>query len=287
MVLFRRNINVLGRQYNFCLDLDPADATERAILAPLEDGVFYEPDVSGILGNVLRQGDVFVDVGANIGYFSCLAGLLVGDTGKVIAFEPSPKNVVRLKSNIEHSSVNTLTLIENPASARIEELSFFLNSDDRGGNALWNPGEFPENIKSKANPEEIRLTSTTLDEVAKNLKLRDIKLIKIDTEGAEYDILKGACNILSTQRVPFIVAELNEFGLRKMGSSQMGLRGYMAQFGYETFCLYHRGCLPKLIPRGTQIRMPCIGNILFSTVDQVSRYWPVDFFDSAISPEPK
>jgi hypothetical protein len=105
-------------------------------------------------------------------------------------------------------------------------------------------------------------------------------LIKIDTEGAEQRVLEGAHHLLAGQKVPFIIAELHEFGLAKLGCSQDSLRSLMEGLGYSTFGLSYNGALPKLIPPGTRIKYPVLINLLFSTVEKIGEYWP----DAAIDP---
>ena len=79
--------------------------------------------------------------------------------------------------------------------------------------------------------------------------------------------------------MPFVVVELHEFALVKLGSSQQSLRGLMEAFGYSTFALYYSNALPKLIPPGVQMRSSVIINILFSTPEKVAEYWPVAMID--------
>src|SRR5271155_4050101 len=100
-------INVNGRSYTMVIDLDQERRTERAILHHLAVGQFYEPAVSAAMLRMIAQADVVVDVGANIGFFSLLMGLLVGPEGRVVGFEPGKNNIPRLITNI------ALTKLEN------------------------------------------------------------------------------------------------------------------------------------------------------------------------------
>jgi hypothetical protein len=104
------------------------------------------------------------------------------------------------------------------------------------------------------------------------------KVIKIDTEGAEHTVLRGARDLLASHLVPYVVAEILEFGLAEMGSSQAALRGFMAEHGYSTFGIYSGGAMPKLIPPATELTSDFIINILFSTIDDVAKLWPVENF---------
>lgn len=259
------------------LELDPELPNENHVLGYLTNGMFYEPDVSQVILRALQPGDVAVDVGANSGFFTVLMGLLTGTAGRVVSFEPAPENIARLKHNVALNNLVNVTLIERPASATAEEVSFYHNSDNAGGHSVWDPGEFEPNVRSRENPRAVVMQATTLDrELA---ALRTPALIKVDTEGAEHRVLAGAQELLRDARVPFVIAELHEFGLEKLGSSQYDLRRFMYELGYDTYALQVDGSLPKLIPPDTRLMSNYFLNILFSTQDQVARLWPTETVD--------
>jgi hypothetical protein len=105
-------INRGAGQLQLKMSLDEGRINEKAVLECLQNGVLYEPDVSHILGKVLREGDVVIDVGANIGFFTVLASLLVGPAGRVVAFEPEADNLARLRANLAHNVCKNVTVIE-------------------------------------------------------------------------------------------------------------------------------------------------------------------------------
>ena len=247
--------------------------SEATILRDLRAGRLYEPDVSQAIARIVGEGDVVVDVGANIGYFSALLGAIVGSSGRVLSFEPGAENLARLRANLAANALANVTIVEAAASDAAGDIAFYVNRDNSAGNALWNPGLFPGNDKSKANASVVRLRATTLDDEIQRLGLPLPKLIKIDTEGAEHKVLQGARRLLQGAAVPYVLAELHAFGLTQMGSSQEALRGFMEGFGYSTFALYFDGSLPKLIPPGVLLTSPFIINLLFSTPSYVAAVW--------------
>ena len=265
------------RQLQMVQDLDPSE--DVAIFSFLNRGLLYEPDVAHVMMRALHDGDVAFDVGANIGFFTVMMASLTGPQGRVVAFEPGPDNLLRLRRNVATSGAANVAIIEQPASDVAAPASFYLNSDSGGGHALWDPGSFPGNAKSHAETRVVSTTTTTLDAAVAAMGLPPPRLIKIDVEGAEHQVLTGAIGLLRDHRVPYIIAELHDFGLRQLGSSQHELRRFMAEFGYATFCLYFDGAMPKLIPPETELRPPHIINLLFSTVDDVGRLWQVERFD--------
>ena len=266
-------------QFRFQMELDPGDPTEKAILDFYNARVFYEPEVAGLMTSVLKAGDVVIDVGANCGFFTVLAATLTGPRGHVMAFEPAATCVTRMRGNLDRNRLTNVNIIDRVAAAQSGETKFYLNSDNSGGNALWDPGEWPGNAKSCANPMPVSVAATTIDAEYQQHTLPIPKLIKIDTEGAEQRVLEGAVNFLANCKVPFIVVELHEFALVKLGCTQQSLRGLMEGMGYSTFALYYSNSLPKFIPPGVQIRSSVIINILFSTPKNVAEFWPIATID--------
>jgi FkbM family methyltransferase len=279
MAIFEANINTSTKNFTARYDLEAALPNEKTIISYFNRSAMYEPDVAEIMFHVLAEGDTVVDVGANAGFFTILMAHLVGASGKIISFEPGANTVNRLKNNIKINNLANITLIERPVSNCEEEVTFHLNSDDSGGNALWDPAAFPGNTKSQAAELSQTMTSATLDNVFQKNELPRPKLIKIDTEGAEQKVLEGARRLISGSAIPFIIAELHDFGLEKMGNSQASLRELMGELGYSTFVLYHNGKLPKYVPPTTKIKSTRFINILFSTQENVGRYWPVELHE--------
>ena len=259
-------------------DLDQERPNEKLILETLASGKMHEPDVSKVITRVVRNGDVVFDVGANVGFFTVLPALLVGESGHVISFEPGQDNRDRMVANLSLNGLENVTVVENPVSNKVEETDFYINSDDSGGNALWDPASIAVNTQSKANPIIVRMTTTTLDKELKKHKLKTPKLIKVDTEGADQFVLEGAAKLLKKCKVPFVIAELHNYGLEKLGCSQESLRGFMEGLGYSTYIIYRDGILPKFIPPATKIHSQYVINLLFSTPEEVGAAWPDEVY---------
>lgn len=270
------NLELPNRKLQVKIDLDEQYSNEKTISSYLHSGRYYEPDVSTTLIRLVREGDSIVDVGANAGFFSVLLGALTGKSGQVLSIEPGAHNLSRLKNNLSLNGFSHVTVSDRPVTDKEGEVSFFINSDDSGGNALWDPRQFPGNRKTSENPIAHTLSATTLERAVADAGLRVPRLIKIDTEGAEQRILEGAGSLIRDRKVPYVVAELHEFGLNQMGCSQASLRAVMEGHGYSTFLLYPDGSLPKLIPPGTLIQSDYFLNLLFSTPRDVAAGWPVE-----------
>jgi FkbM family methyltransferase len=124
-----------------------------------------------------------IDIGAHIGTYSILAAEKVGDIGKVISVEPEPRNYEQLKKNIELNKFKNV-ITKNMALSDHEGLEkLYLNIDNSGGHSL---------TFQKDKNSYINVTVKTLDNLIEELNLKKIDIIKIDAEGSEIPILKGA-----------------------------------------------------------------------------------------------
>lgn len=261
-----------ARTVEFHLETGPGYYVEPAVMQALQQGSGYEPEVVAVLLRALRPGDLCVDVGANIGYFTAIMSQLTAPNGKVIAIEPDQRLVSTLK-RIGFLNGGRVEVVESPLWKKSEEVTFWQNLDSAGGNSLWNPGLWWENPKTAENPNKKTMAAVTLDEICID---KDVRLIKIDCEGAEHAILEGGRDVLRFSR-PYVIVELNRFGGEQLGTSGAAMRAYMADLGYDIFLLHQDGSLPTLVPRKTEITHYggyCVMNALFSTPDDLGVLWP-------------
>jgi len=145
----------------------------------------YEPAETAFVKKVLRPGQVFVDVGAHIGYYSTLAAMLVGPEGKVFAFEPCPVNYALLERNIEPYSgtVRTYPLAVSDAAGYA---TLYLSDENSGDHRL---AYMPER-------DSLFIRTIALDDFDP-LRGEEVGFLKIDVQGHEYEVLKGALRILT------------------------------------------------------------------------------------------
>lgn len=219
------------------LYLDAEKYTQQLMLSRFSAGKLYEPEVSDFLIQTLRPGDRFVDIGAHIGYFSLLAATLVGTSGSVLAFEMESANYKKILENIGLNHLLNLKVFNVALGSETKEAQFFVNLDNDGGHALWNVGAHQFNQKSRTSQATEKVRVMTLDEVLNHQNAHPPKMIKIDTEGAEFQVLKGSVNTLKTHQVPYIICEVNRFGLEQMGTNETELRAWMRSLGYEAYLM--------------------------------------------------
>ena len=183
--------------------LDPGDSLDLSI-----NGVYGELDTK-IIREEIKEGDVVIDVGANIGYYTLIFAQLVGKTGKVFAFEPEPKNFYILKKNIEINNYTNVVVEQKIVSDKCGKMKLFISDSDIVGHRIHKMGNLEKFIE---------LESVTLDDYMKKLNLvSKVNFIKIDVEGAEPKVLEGSKKILENNNHLKIFTEFNRDVVEKYG----------------------------------------------------------------------
>jgi FkbM family methyltransferase len=257
----------------FRINLDLERFSHRIMYDCFAAGRLYEPEVSAFLARALRTDDVFVDVGAHVGYFSLLAAALVGPAGAVFSFEPEPRNFSELERHAQENGFAQICAFNSPVDEEAREVTFFFNPDNDGGHALWDPGRHPFNQHTRVHGCKTFVRAVALQDI-EPLRNRAARVIKVDTEGAEQRVLAGARRLLAERRAPFLICEINSFGLRQMHSSQMALRSFMRTLGYETFLMDIDGYRPRQVRPDQSILTNTEGredvfNVLFSAPEDL------------------
>ena len=283
MPLRTLDVGYRNKKVHFEMDLDLNDPNEEWMNRYFIANKCYEQEIAFVMLRALREGDTVVDVGANVGFFTLFMSSAVGVTGHVMAFEPASNVLPGLRRNLSLNSGSiNIEVYEQALWSCEEKRTFWLNADSRGSNCLWDPGLWKESALSRANPNFSEITTTTLDAA---LGHRPVRLLKIDTEGAEQKILQGAQNILQRQKPPFIIVELNPFGANQFGDSNESVRAFMRDFGYEIFLLDQGGAIPAMVPHKTEIvnMNDCVVmNVMFSTLDAVAEIYPQAPFERTL-----
>lgn len=208
------------------LTLDRSFPTQEYIYRCISAGVYYEGESVEALADCLKPGDTFIDVGANCGYFTAVGGVMAGRKGKVISIEPMPDNFAALKLNSPQNVEVHQCVISD---AHAESVSFFKNLDNDGGHALWNPAAHGFNKKT------IAAGRVTREERAFPLDHWENSCptaIKIDTEGAELRVLRGATQMLKQPQLKLVICERNDFGLAQMGDTPEEVISLMESNGF-------------------------------------------------------
>lgn len=182
-----------------------------------------ERDVIEDILNDIQPDDVFYDVGAHIGKYTCIIAASI-NANHVVAFEPNPYNFERLNENIENNEQEVLTY--NIALMHQEdELELKIEKLEKGGNA----SVFFDN-----NTESVRtVQAKSGDEVVEDYQLPLPNILKIDVEGAEIKVLDGLEDTLSAGEVKTIYCEIHPKILMDNGESPDEVVNTLQRFGYE------------------------------------------------------
>lgn len=176
----------------------------------------FEPDETAFVERTLRPGMSFVDVGANIGWFSLIAARLVGPTGHVVAIEPRPDSIERLAMSAgENGFANIRTLrMALAAQPGRSKVGAHLAGANTGGTWLITTAELARTMAVDHQLFEVAVGR--LDDI----DLPACDLLKIDVEGAEHLVLQGGRETLARHR-PAILSEINPEPLRQVSGVSM------------------------------------------------------------------
>lgn len=178
----------------------------------------WEPLQASVFLPLVPLGGVVVNVGANTGYYALLAAARVGPNGRVHAFEIQPPIIDILRRNIARNGLGDIVTV-------VETGCF-----SSAGEAVIEPHGDPGSARVAFQGDGVRVPLVTLDRYAKTAALDRVGVILIDTEGADFEILKGASGLLAKHH-PAVIAEVHH--LEAFGGSEAELRAYMSRFGYS------------------------------------------------------
>lgn len=192
------------------------------------------------LEKFLRKDDTFVDVGANQGEYSLWAARKVGSKGKVIAFEPMQQLFDQLSENVRLNDAfqETILPVKLGLSDQEGEVKLFTNADaNEGTNTIYSTDKFSIEVG--------KIQLDTLDSQLEKLQVRRVNFIKIDVEGAELQVLKGALATLKKHR-PILLLEINKDACISGGYLPEDILALLKPFNYSFSKIGLRGSLSKV-----------------------------------------
>ena len=203
---------------DFKMDLDPAQNVDGGLLFHPQ---LYDHREVRFLHEHLREGDVFLDVGANIGFYSLVASRRVGPSGKVIAIEADPYNCDRLRKNIDLNAVCNIQVVNAGVTDEKQVLRLGINPRHRGGNSFFREG-----------PHGIDVECFPLLDIVNAQQIDRIDGVKLDIEGFEYRVMsKYLADADCALHPRFIIVEDNPKWSAKAGGSVLEL---LRETGYRS-----------------------------------------------------
>jgi len=164
---------------------------------------FHEFEITNFIADNLKENDVFLDVGAHSGLYTIIAGLKTAPDGNVISFEPNPQNLKYLEQNIQLNNLTNILVIPKVVSDENGKASIFFSRDNTAYTSVLG------HEKESANVE-----STTIDSILEKHAIKSVKILKIDTEGYDLKVLKGAQNTLT--KTQYVIVEQNIGEIREL-----------------------------------------------------------------------
>jgi FkbM family methyltransferase len=203
--------------FGYSVELDVADHIQRNVYLGT-----YERHESALVRKYLRPGMTFVDIGANIGYYSLMAAAVAGPLGRVIAFEPNPVLNTQLKRTVDHNGIRNIT---------VEQLAL---AEKPGSGLLFVPKESGNNTATMiANDggRPIAVSVLTLDEYLEHHQIGHVNFMKMDVEGFEPKIIQGALLSIRAKKIDAILCEFCGEWLRRNGTTPIDFYKFMRSLG--------------------------------------------------------
>lgn len=186
----------------------------------------YEKYTTEIFRKLVKPGDIFLDIGANLGHYALIAAPLVGEKGRVYAFEPAADNYALLVRSVAANGFKNIVTVPQAVSNRAGATRLVLDPHEAGMHRLASSGD---------DGRSIAIETVTLDQYLKDREKR-VDIIKMDVEGAEMLVWEGMAGILKKSHSLVIITEFSPVMLRRAGSSP---EEYLRQLFGHGFRLFH------------------------------------------------
>lgn len=201
----------------------------------------FEDDILSSLLSDLEADDVFYDVGANVGVYSCLVGDLIGED-RVVAFEPHPDNAEQLRRNVNLNGLEP-TIFNEALSDEEGEVSLAVAVESHTTSPGHNLIEVNESVEQYGSESAETLTTDMVrgDDLIQTRDIPEPTVLKIDVEGAEYNVLRGLKETISGPACRLIYCEIHRNHLKTFGSSDKEVRELLESYGFELEVLNDHG----------------------------------------------
>lgn len=243
-LLFRSGLSLAFRARNFLTGNAPISAQARGVAFQLLpegaiafhawSGLRFEHAELEFIVRLLRPGMTFIDVGANVGLFTLTAGQkLRGQPAPIFAFEPSSATFAVLEKNLLLNRLTGVRAIRAALSDKTGEAELFINAAFKDGlNSLHDPSHSDAEVVGR---EFVR--TITLDDFIARESIAQVDVMKVDVEGAELLVFRGAQQLLARPDAPLILYEGFTWCTAGFGYHPVELMWLLASFGYEIFVL--------------------------------------------------
>src|ERR687898_1785448 len=152
-----------------------------------------------------KEGDIVIDIGAHIGLYTIISSKRVGANGKVVAIEANPSNFEMLNRNIKLNQLTNIISLNNAVYSKETKIKLYLPGEELG-HTTYNT---VMSDRAKNEDKFVEVNANTLDYLLQLNEITDVNWVKIDVEGAEFEVLKGASNVLSKSKDIALLIEVH------------------------------------------------------------------------------
>lgn len=263
--LFWRKGNVIEIQGSkmYANVFDPDLSMRRTFRAYAINKV-HEESTTALFRKTVKEGDVVIDLGANIGYFTLLAAKLVGKKGKVYAFEPEPRNYQYLIRNIQLNGYENVIAVQKAVADKHGTVKLFICPYDTGHHTIqkydgiqaYRP-DFVNEKKEFVEVEQVRLDDFFGGKTTK------IDVIKMDVEGAEMLALAGMEQLIRGNKNLSMLIEFFPLLIKEMGQSpEKFVRRLLEDFHFKMHVVEHDYSMRNRVPSADQLRISSVDQLM-------------------------
>ena len=203
------------------------DSKDSGVSKDIARSKIYETWETNVVCNYVQKDSVVLDIGAHIGYYTLMLSKLVGAGGKVISFEPSPRNFDFLTQNLELNNVSNVVSENMAVSDSNKAGSLYLSPHNTGDNWI--------HTTEGNEREEVATTIVTVDEYLKDSEYKDkIRFVKIDTQGNDFLVLKGMQEVLNNNDLALLI-EFWPNGMARCGYTAHDLLSFLNANGFTPY----------------------------------------------------
>jgi FkbM family methyltransferase len=152
-----------------------------------------------------KEGDVVLDIGAHMGRYTIISSKRVGENGKVVAIEAHPNNFEMLNRNIKLNQLTNVVSLNYAVYSKETKIKLYL-PEVESGYTIYNT---IMSNRARAEDKFVEVNANTLDYILQLKGIMDVNWVKIDVEGAEFEVLKGATNVLSKSKDIALLIEVH------------------------------------------------------------------------------
>jgi len=197
----------------------------------------FERMETGFVERLLRPGMTVIDAGAHHGLYTLLASKRVGQRGRVIAIEPSPRECERLEKHLRMNRCSNTEMVPCALGEDTEDADLYLVDGFQDWCNSLRPPAVDEPIRA------VQVSVRRLDDVLAELEVTKVDFIKLDVEGAELSVLYGATKLLQSESRPAILAEVQDIRTQPWGYPAREIIQFLIRMDYRWFAIAAKGAL--------------------------------------------